>query len=119
MLAYLLVTWLVTTISLLILARLPLGIEIDKFSTALWAAVAIGLCNALIRPVLLFLTFPITFLTLGLFALVVNGLVFALAASLVPGFRIRGCLGALLGPLVLSCINAILLRLLSLGLRGA
>ena len=66
------------------------------------AALALGIVNAVIRPILLFLTFPITLLTLGLFILVVNGISLALVAWLVPGFHVAGLAAAVLGALVVS-----------------
>jgi putative membrane protein len=61
--------------------------------------------NAVVRPILLILTFPITVLTLGLFYLVVNGLAFGLAAALVPGFEIRSWTAAILGALLTSLVS--------------
>ncbi len=101
-----LVVWLVTAVGLLIVSKLPLGIEIKDFGTALVSALVLGLLNALLRPVLGFLFFPVTFLTLGLFALVLNAFVFWLASKLVSGFHLRGgALSALIGPIVLSFLT--------------
>ncbi|RMF83710.1 MAG: phage holin family protein [Nitrospinota bacterium] len=109
----LILVWLVTGVSLFILSRLPLGIEIDKFGSALVAALVLGLLNALLKPVLSFIAFPLTLLTFGLFALVINAIIFALAAALVEGFRLRwGIWSALLGSLCLSILNSLLFRLL-------
>lgn len=104
-----LATWLVTTLSLLIISNLPLGIEIRNFRTAIVAALVLGLLNALLLPILQFLAFPLTFLTLGLFSLIVNAAVFALAARLVDGFHLRdGFLSAFIGSIVVSLFNWIL-----------
>lgn len=101
-----LVVWLVTAVGLLIMSKLPLGIEIKDFGTALVSALVLGLLNALLRPVLGFLFFPVTFLTLGLFALVLNAFVFWLASKLVSGFHLRGgAFSALIGPIVLSFLT--------------
>jgi putative membrane protein len=109
----LLLTWLVTALSLLLITRLDMGITVRSFGTALVAALIIGLVNAILGPILHFLTFPLTFLTLGLFALVVNALLFWVAAALVPGFRLRnGFWSALLGSILLSVINAVIFWLL-------
>ena len=98
--------WLVTSISLLILSKLPTGIELEGFGPALAAGFVLGLLNAFLRPVLGFLTFPLNFLSLGLFSLVLNGLLFMLAASMVRGFSLRrGCLTALVGSILLSLLN--------------
>jgi len=65
----------------------------------------LGLVNAIIRPILLFLTLPLTFLTLGLFILVVNGIAFNLAAALVPGFHVAGLWAGILAALVVSVVS--------------
>jgi putative membrane protein len=110
--AHFLLVWLVTAVSLLIISKLPLGIQIDRFSTAVVAAFVLGVLNAFVRPILGFLALPITILTLGLFALVLNAIIFALAAALVKGFRLRyGFWSALIGSIVLSLLNALLLRI--------
>ncbi len=104
-----LATWIVTTISLLIISNLPLGIEIKNVRTALIGALILGLLNALLLPILQFLAFPITILTLGLFSLIVTALVFALAARLVDGFHLRnGFLSALIGSIVVGILNSII-----------
>lgn len=108
-------TWLVTTVSLLIISRLNIGIEVEDFSKALIAALVIGLINAFLGPIVRFIAFPLTILTLGLFALVVNALLFGLAAYLVQGFKLRnGFWSALIGSILLSLINAVLFWLLGL-----
>jgi len=109
-----LITWLVTTISFLIIARLPLGVEIDSFGKAAVSAAVFGLLNALLRPILGFFTFPLILLTLGLFLFVLNAIIFGLAAALVTGFRLRwGIWSALLGSIALSLINSLLFNLLA------
>ena len=111
--AGLLVTWLVTAVSLFIIAQLNIAIEIKSFSTALWAALIFGLINGLLGPIAYFLSFPFIILTLGLFALVVNALLFGLAASLVDGFRLKnGFISALIGSILLSILNAIIFWIL-------
>ncbi len=111
----LLLTWLVTALSLLLITRLDIGITVQSFGTALVAAIVIGLVNAILGPILRFLTFPLTFLTLGLFALVVNALLFWIAAGIVQGFRLRnGFWSALIGSILLSIINAVIFWLLGI-----
>ena len=78
------------------------GFSIASPGSLVLAALVLGVCNALVRPVLLVLTLPITVLTLGLFLLVVNAAVVALVAWLVPGFTITGFVPALLGSLIVS-----------------
>ena len=109
----LLVTWLVTAVSLFIIAQLHIAIEIKSFSTALWAALVFGLINGILGPIAHFLAFPLTLLTLGLFALVVNALLFGLAASLVTGFRLKnGFMSAFIGSILLSILNGLIFWLL-------
>ena len=85
-----LVHWAIVAASLWVAAYLIPGVHVGSVSALLIAALVLGLVNALVRPMLTILTLPITILTLGLFYLVVNGVAFALAASLVPGFETRG-----------------------------
>ena len=107
------VTWLVTSVSLFIISRLPLGIEIDGFGKAVVSAAVFGILNAFLRPILGFIAFPITFLTFGLFAVVLNAIIFGLAALLVPGFRLRwGIVSALIGAIALSVINSLIYQLI-------
>lgn len=75
--------------------------------TALVLAVVLGVLNAFIKPIFVVLTFPITVLTLGLFALVLNALFILVAAAIVPGFQVDGFWWALIFSIVLSFINAI------------
>lgn len=90
---------------LYVVAKLVPGMEIDGIGHALLAGLVLGIINALIRPLLVFLTLPITILTLGLFLLVINALLLKLAAALVPGFRVRGFGAAFLGALLLSVFS--------------
>ena len=105
----LLISWLITAISLLIIAQLPIGVEVDNFGKALVSAIVFGILNAIIKPLLVVLTIPITILTLGLFLFIVNAIVFGLAAALVQGFRLRyGFWSAIFGSICLSFVNGIL-----------
>ncbi len=113
-----LATWLVTGLAVGFTAWLLPGVHVDAlWPDAFLAAIGIGLANALVRPVLVVLTFPITVLTLGLFLLVVNGLMFMLAAWVLPGFAVAGLVPAILGALVLS-VSASVLEGLLFGRRG-
>lgn len=88
-------------------------IEIDGFNKALVSAAVFGILNALLGPILRFLGAPITFLTLGLFAIVINAIIFGLAAWLVQGFRLRWGIGsALLGAIALGIINSLIFQVL-------
>ena len=105
----LLVSWLVNAVALYVTAQLVPGIVVaGGLGTLLLAALVIGLVNAVVRPVLAVLTFPITVLTLGLFSLVLNALLFYLAAALAPGFRLEGFLAAFLGAIVMSLVGMVL-----------
>lgn len=109
-----LIIWLVTTISFLIISKLPIGVEIDSFGKAVISAAVFGILNAILRPILGFFTFPFIILTFGLFVFVLNALVFGLAAALVPGFRLRwGFWSALIGAIALSIVNSLLFSLLA------
>lgn len=106
---HIIVTLLVTAVSLVIISKLPTGVEIDSFGKAIISAIVFGILNALLRPILAFLAFPITFLTFGLFALIINAIIFGLAAALVTGFRLRwGFWSALIGSFALSVIMSII-----------
>lgn len=83
------------------------GVEVSGAGAAFLAVVVLSLLNAVVKPVLLILTLPINFLTLGLFTFVINALVILLASALVPGFRVDGFVSALLFSIVLSVVNSI------------
>ena len=95
-------TALATALSLLIVDIVIPGVNIANFPAALIAAFVIGLINGSVKPVLSALSLPLNFLSFGAFSLVVNGLCFWLAAVLVPGFAVRGIIGFLLGPVILT-----------------
>lgn len=101
----LLLTWLINTVAIFALPHLLDSVEVDSFTTALFAALVLGLVNTLIRPILVLLTLPVTFLTLGLFIFVINGLMFWAVADLVPGFRVAGFVSAVVAALVYSVIS--------------
>ena len=110
---WILIAWIVTAVSLFIISKLPLGVEIASFQIALISSAVFGVLNALIRPILSFLAFPLTFITFGLFAIIINAIIFGLAAWLVSGFRLRwGFWSALLGAILLGIINSILFQIL-------
>lgn len=103
-----LLTWLVTAVSLLITANLVNGFIVTNFVAALIAAVVIGLVNAIVRPILIVLTLPLTILTLGLFLFVVNALSIWIAGALTPGFRVMGLIPALFGSIVLTLVAGVI-----------
>jgi putative membrane protein len=81
------------------------GVLIDSFWTAIIVGLVLGVMNALVKPVLLILTLPITIITLGLFSLVINAVIILLTSALVPGFMVENFWWAALFGLVLSVIN--------------
>jgi putative membrane protein len=101
----LILVWLANAASLVFLTELLPSVRVDSFATALWVAVVLGLVNALLRPILIVLTLPVTILTLGLFLLVINGLMFVLVANLISGFHVDGLLAGVLGALLYSAIS--------------
>jgi Predicted membrane protein len=104
----LLVHWLISAVSLLIVAYIIPGIKVDGFSTALIASVVIGLVNATIGFFLKLITLPLTILTLGIFWLVINALMLELASALVSGFTVEGFWSAFFGAIVLSLVSTLL-----------
>ena len=100
-----LLTALATALSLLIVDLVVPGVNIANFPAAMIAALVIGLINGSVKPVLSALSLPLNFLSFGAFSLVVNGFCFWLAAVLVPGFAVRGIIGFLLGPVILTFAN--------------
>jgi len=76
----------------------------DNIGTAILVAIVLGLLNAIVKPILIILTIPVTILTLGLFLLVINVIIVYIAAALVPGFVVAGFIPALLFSIVVSII---------------
>lgn len=103
----LLLRWVLAAAALLLVAYLFPGIGVaDFWPTAVIAALALGFANAFIRPVLALLTLPLTCLTLGLFSVVLNAVLFWAVSEFVPGFTVEGVLSALLGSVVYSLVTA-------------
>lgn len=100
--------WLLSGAAVMIAAYLLPGIRLSGFIAALVTAILLGLFNAVIKPVLLLLTLPLTIMTLGLFSLVLNALLIMLASRLVPGFQVQGFWWAVAFSLILTFINWIL-----------
>ena len=97
--------WLTTALALGVAAWVLPGVQIDSLAALIVSAFVLGFVNAVVKPFLVFLTFPITIITLGLFYLVVNGLAFALAAWIVPGFGVRSFGWAILGALSVGTVS--------------
>ncbi len=103
-----LIQLLVSGIAVFVSARILPGIRIDSFLTAIVVAVVLGLVNILVKPILFLLTLPVTIVTFGLFALVLNALMILLVDALVPGFEVRGFWWALLFSLVLALVGSLI-----------
>jgi len=108
----LLAVWLINAFALMAVAYLMPSISVSSFATALVAALFLGLVNAVIRPVLLLLTLPVTILTLGLFIFVLNGLLFWFVGSFIQGFAVAGFWAGVFGAIVFSLISWLLSALL-------
>lgn len=104
--------WALNALALLAVAYLLPSIHVASFGSALIAALILGLLNALIRPLLVLLTLPVTVLTLGLFLLVINGLLFWAAGSLLSGFTVGGFWSGMFGAMLYSVISWLLDKLL-------
>jgi putative membrane protein len=104
--------WILNAVALLIVAYILPGINVSSFGSALIAALVLGLLNTLVKPVLILLTLPITIVTLGLFLLVLNALVFWFAGSILKGFQVSGFWWALLGAFVYSVVSGLFSRLI-------
>jgi putative membrane protein len=96
------VRWLLLAAALLLVAHLYPGVQVASFTSALIAALVLGLFNTLVRPLLVLLTLPVTLITLGLFLFVINALMFWAAASVLQGFAVTGFVAALIGSLLYS-----------------
>ncbi len=103
----LLITWLATAIGLGFATLIIPGIKANNFPAFLIAAAVLGLINAFIRPALWFLTAPLSVLTFGLFALLINALMIMLAAAMVPNFEVKGFGSAFLGAIIMALIGII------------
>lgn len=104
----LLFKWLLAACALLLVAYLYPGVQVQSYGSALIAAAVVGLFYTLLRPLLVVLTLPVTVVTLGLFLLVINALLFWAAASLLDGFHVSGFGAALLGSLIYSVLMLVI-----------
>ncbi|HMK36205.1 MAG TPA: phage holin family protein [Desulfomonilaceae bacterium] len=102
------ISWIISTVAILIVAHLIPGIRVGGLGSAIIAAAILGLLNALVKPILVILTLPLTILTLGLFLLILNALMFQLAGAFTSGFRVESFWAALLGSIVVSIITYLL-----------
>ena len=99
---------LAVTLAVAAAAKLIPGVTVGSWTAATFAALAIGFINAIVRPILRLLTLPLTVVTLGFFYLVLNGICFALAAALVPGFGVDGLGAAFMGSVVVWAVSTMI-----------
>ena len=111
MLLHIVAVWFVSAFALWAVAQIVPGIQVRGFGAALMATIVIAVVNATVGVVMKFLLFPVTFLTLGLFLLVVDAFLLKLASLFTPGFQVRGFLAALLGSVALTILTALLRRM--------
>ena len=104
----LLLVWVLNAIALLAVAYLYPGVQVQDWKAAAIAALVLGLVNTIVKPVLVVLTLPVTILTLGLFLVVLNALLFWAVATVVPGFHVTGFWAAVLGAILYSVIGWLL-----------
>lgn len=100
-----LINWLVITIAILVAGHFIPGIRVESMGAALIGAAILAILNAVVKPVLILLTLPVTIVTLGLFLFVINALMFLAAGSLVSGFHVQSFWPALFGSLVVTFVS--------------
>ncbi len=104
----LLIRWLVLTVAIIIASYLLNGIEVNGFFAAFFAAAALGILNALFRPILIILTLPITILTMGFFLLIINAILIKMASGVIDGFSVHGFWTAIFGSIIISISSALI-----------
>lgn len=107
-----LIHWFLSGAALLIVAQILPGIRVDGYGAALIAALVIGLAGATVGFILKIVLLPFIFLTLGIVYFLINGLMLKIASAFVPGFRVNGCLPAVLGSILMTIVDYVLSRLL-------
>lgn len=103
-----LLQWLLSAVALLVVSQIVPGFIVQGLGPALWAALVIGLLNATLGLLLKIVTFPISILTLGLFLLVINGMMILVASNIVRGFHVRGIGPAFWGAVVLALLGMVI-----------
>jgi putative membrane protein len=103
-----LVKWLLSAVALLAVANLYGGVMVSSFGAAMVAALVMGLLNAVVRPILVILTLPLTLVTLGLFLFVINAAMFWSAAAVLDGFQVQGFGAALIGSLIYTLLGLVI-----------
>ena len=99
---------LVTSIAVLLVAKLLPGIEVTSGWALLFTAILLGIFNAILRPFMIILTLPATFLTFGLFLFVINGIILYLTAYFIDGFEISGLFAAVIAAILISIVSGII-----------
>jgi len=99
---------LLTAVAVIILEKILPGIGVDSYWTAIWVAIALGILNAFVKPIMVIFTLPATVFTLGLFLFVINAIIIMLAGNFVDGFNVGGFWYALLFSILLSFLQSIL-----------
>jgi putative membrane protein len=106
-----LIHWILSGVGLLIVANILPGIQVEGFGSALIAALVIGFVSATVGFILKIILFPFILITLGIVYFLINGLMLKLASELVPGFRVTGCMTAVVGSILLTLVDYVLYRL--------
>ena len=102
-----LIKWVLFALLIMFIAWVVPGISISSFSSAMFVVVILSLVNIFIRPLINFVSLPLNVITLGIFSLVINALLFLLVAKFSPGFQIEGFFNGMLGAIILSVLSPI------------
>ena len=102
------IRWILFALAVMLTAWIVPGISVSSFTSALLVCIVIALINTFIRPLLVVISLPITFLTLGLFSFVINALLLMFSGALTPGFEVKGFLSALFGSIILSLFAGVI-----------
>ncbi len=105
------ITWISTAVAMWVASYIIPGITITTITATVIGAVVFGLINAIVKPLLILFTLPLTILTLGLFLLVINAICFSLVGYFTPNFEVNGFLNALFGSLIVSFVGGFLNQL--------
>lgn len=103
-----LVRLLIIIVAVYVAAYIIPGVTIDSYQALIVASIVLGVINAFVKPILIFLTFPLTIVTLGIFLLILNGILVLLVSSIVPGFHVNSFLSAVLFSIVVSLVSSLL-----------
>ncbi|MCF7859035.1 MAG: phage holin family protein [Candidatus Cloacimonetes bacterium] len=106
-----LIQFFLLAISIYLVGRITDLFSVDNLFTSIVAALVLALINVTLKPIFEFIFFPLTFLTFGVFALIINGLCLLITAKIVPKFKLHGCLTASIAALLISLVNALLLKI--------